>query len=189
MRLLRKSQEAPLQDCTPLTLNPTWRFMGSYKWGYKSPNKAYTSILTLLKTLLITTHEPPSAPGSASLQLWEYRNQKSLNLSTICTLNPNGIRGQGQKKLAGKVKNFVGKAKTLKTNLAHDFFNLAHQFFGFKHQNSWAKSKISWPKLSKRTLPTNFLTLPTNFFGFKHQNSWGKARGPNFRVSALGFRP
>ena len=103
--------------------------MGSYKWGYKSPNKAYTSILTLLKTLLITTHEPPSAPGSASLQLWEYRNQKSQNLSTICTLNPNGIRGQGQKNsrarsknFVGKVKQFVGKAKTLKTNLAHDFF-------------------------------------------------------------------
>ena len=22
-------------------LNPAWRFMGSYKWGYKSPNKGY----------------------------------------------------------------------------------------------------------------------------------------------------
>ena len=34
----------------------TWRFMGSYKWGYKSP----ITIVILLITLLITTHEPPS---------------------------------------------------------------------------------------------------------------------------------
>ena len=32
----------------------TWRFMGSYKWGYKSPNMVI-SIVTLLITLLITT--------------------------------------------------------------------------------------------------------------------------------------
>ena len=155
MRLLRKSQEAPLQDCTPLTLNPTWRFMGSYKWGYKSPNKAYTSILTLLKTLLITTHEPPSAPGSASLQLWEYRNQKSLNLSTICTLNPNRIRGQGQ-------KNSRARSKI-----------------------SWARSNNSWarPKLSKRILPTIFLTLPTNFLALstKIRGQSQKFRGQNSR--------
>ena len=34
----------------------TWRFMGSYKWGYKE-------VITHIKghrTLLITTHEPPS---------------------------------------------------------------------------------------------------------------------------------
>ena len=29
------------------TLNPTWRFMGSYKWAHKSPNIGYTySFLT-----------------------------------------------------------------------------------------------------------------------------------------------
>ena len=32
----------------------TWRFMGSYKWGYKSPNMGY------FVTPLITTHEPRS---------------------------------------------------------------------------------------------------------------------------------
>ena len=35
-------------------------FMGSYKWGYKSPNMGYKYIVTLLITPLITTHEPPS---------------------------------------------------------------------------------------------------------------------------------
>ena len=37
----------------------TWRFMGSYKWGYKSLNRVII-IVALLITLLITTHEPPS---------------------------------------------------------------------------------------------------------------------------------
>ena len=32
--------------------------MGSYKWGHKSPNLGY--IVTLIKTPLITTHEPAS---------------------------------------------------------------------------------------------------------------------------------
>ena len=41
--------------------------MGSYKWGYKSPNAVWvTSIVTLLRTLCVTTHEPPSR-----LQSWE----------------------------------------------------------------------------------------------------------------------
>ena len=36
--------------------------MGSDKWSYTSPNMGYKhiSIVTLLITLLITTHEPPS---------------------------------------------------------------------------------------------------------------------------------
>ena len=44
--------------------------MGSYKWSYKSPIWVI-SIVTLLITLLITTHEPPSIQlkrfGSGSL--------------------------------------------------------------------------------------------------------------------------
>ena len=35
-----------------LPKGPTWRFMGSYKWGYKSPNKGYKFIS--IATLLIT---------------------------------------------------------------------------------------------------------------------------------------
>ena len=35
--------------------------MGSYKWGYKSPNMGYKKTVTLLISLLITTHEPPSS--------------------------------------------------------------------------------------------------------------------------------
>ena len=39
----------------------TWRFMGSYKWGHKSPNMGYNMYIVALPiTLLITTHEPPS---------------------------------------------------------------------------------------------------------------------------------
>ena len=38
----------------------TWRFMGSYKLGEKSPTMGCKSIVTLLITLPITTHEPPS---------------------------------------------------------------------------------------------------------------------------------
>ena len=34
--------------------------MGSYKWGYKSPAIWVITIVILLITLLITTHEPPS---------------------------------------------------------------------------------------------------------------------------------
>ena len=37
----------------------TWRFRGSDKWGFTSLTWV-VSILTLLKTLSITTHEPPS---------------------------------------------------------------------------------------------------------------------------------
>ena len=37
----------------------TWRFLGSYKWGYKSLNMVIT-VHILLITLLITSHEPPS---------------------------------------------------------------------------------------------------------------------------------
>ena len=50
------AQSQPVQRC------PTWRFMGSYKWGYKSPNMGYT-IVILLITPLTTTHEPPSMEG------------------------------------------------------------------------------------------------------------------------------
>ena len=39
----------------------TWRFMGGYKYGYKSPNMGYNySYLTYNPTYIITTHEPPS---------------------------------------------------------------------------------------------------------------------------------
>ena len=34
--------------------------MGSDKWGYKSRTMGYKYIVTLLITLLITTHEPQS---------------------------------------------------------------------------------------------------------------------------------
>ena len=42
--------------------NPaTWRFMGSYKWGYKSKILGYKySYLTYSPTYNTTTHEPPS---------------------------------------------------------------------------------------------------------------------------------
>ena len=46
----------------------TWRFMGSYKWSYKSYYKSPIwdiSIVTLLITPLITTHEPPSLQRNA----------------------------------------------------------------------------------------------------------------------------
>ena len=39
-----------------LSSNSTWRFMGSYKWGYKL---SVIIMATLLITPLITTHEPP----------------------------------------------------------------------------------------------------------------------------------
>ena len=41
---------------------PTWRFMGSYKWSYK-----IKTIVTLLFTPLITSHEPPSRLSSVWL--------------------------------------------------------------------------------------------------------------------------
>ena len=37
----------------------TWRFMASYKWGYKSPKMAYKYSYPTYN-LRITTHEPPS---------------------------------------------------------------------------------------------------------------------------------
>ena len=46
-----------------VTMVPTWRFMGSYKWRYKSPH--------ILVTLLITTHEPPSTLCASSTGLQE----------------------------------------------------------------------------------------------------------------------
>ena len=36
--------------------------MGSYKWGYKSPNMAYNYSYPIVITPLIITHEPPSNP-------------------------------------------------------------------------------------------------------------------------------
>ena len=39
----------------------TWRFMGSYKWVI-SPLTGVIIVVALLKTPLITTHEPPSRP-------------------------------------------------------------------------------------------------------------------------------
>ena len=41
----------------------TWRFRGRYKWVI-SPLIWVLSIVTLLITLLISTHEPPSSPDS-----------------------------------------------------------------------------------------------------------------------------
>ena len=38
--------------------------MGSYKWGRKSPNLGYRSIVTLLITPLLSTHEPTSTSRS-----------------------------------------------------------------------------------------------------------------------------
>ena len=42
-----------------VAIDLTWRFMGSYRWGHKSPNWVLT-IVILLVALLLTTHEPPS---------------------------------------------------------------------------------------------------------------------------------
>ena len=56
----------------------TWRFMGSYRWGYKSPNRV-TSIATLLITLLITTHEPPSREMLQSIACYPQRTRKDDN--------------------------------------------------------------------------------------------------------------
>ena len=42
--------------------------MGSFKWGSKSPNMVYISIVILLITLLTTTREPPSR--LQGLALW-----------------------------------------------------------------------------------------------------------------------
>ena len=41
-------------------LEVTWRFMGSEKWGYTSPSIGYKCSYPTYRTLLITTHEPPS---------------------------------------------------------------------------------------------------------------------------------
>ena len=71
--------------------------MGSYKWGYKSPNWVITivtllitplitivtllitpliTIVTLLLTPLITTHEPPSTPLPPDLRRPAARDQQ-----------------------------------------------------------------------------------------------------------------
>ena len=47
------------QKSHPIKNNATWRFMGSYKWGY-SPLIGVVSIVTLLVTPLLTTHDSPS---------------------------------------------------------------------------------------------------------------------------------
>ena len=39
--------------------NPAWRFMGSYKWNYKSPNIGYHYSYPTHKPL-IATHDPPT---------------------------------------------------------------------------------------------------------------------------------
>ena len=43
--------------------------MGSYKYGYKSPNMGYNYIATLLIAPLISAHEPPSRVLGAPLFL------------------------------------------------------------------------------------------------------------------------
>ena len=42
------------------THNTTWRFMGSYKWGYTSLNMGYNYSYPTYITPFVTTHEPPS---------------------------------------------------------------------------------------------------------------------------------
>ena len=45
----------------------TWRFMGSYTWGYMSPNRSYNVYATY--NPLIIAHEPPSrAEGELPLE-------------------------------------------------------------------------------------------------------------------------
>ena len=42
----------------------TWRFMGSYKWGYQSPNMDYRcGYPTYYNPTYKTTHEPPVSAG------------------------------------------------------------------------------------------------------------------------------
>ena len=45
--------------------------MGSYKRGYKSPNMAYISIVTLIITPFMTTHEPPSRAVILIIGSWK----------------------------------------------------------------------------------------------------------------------
>ena len=45
----------------------TWGFMGSYKWGYKSPTIGYENGYPTYNPL-ITTHEPPSTVAERMLQ-------------------------------------------------------------------------------------------------------------------------
>ena len=48
------------QSLRKQTTRVTWRFMGSYKWGYKAPLRWVIILVTLLITPRITTHEPPA---------------------------------------------------------------------------------------------------------------------------------
>ena len=62
----------------------TWRFRGSYKWfrvlGLRviSPLVWVISIVTLLITLRITTHEPPSRASRLRLRNFRYKVQGFL---------------------------------------------------------------------------------------------------------------
>ena len=56
------------QTLDPKPQNPTSRFMGSYKCGYISPLIWFISVVTLLITLLTTTHEPPSKAQPAGMR-------------------------------------------------------------------------------------------------------------------------
>ena len=74
--------------------------MGSYKWGYKSPNLGYITIVTLLITPLITTHEPPSVrPVKESTTPPTCGEMKSITyhlLSNRRTYSSNHLRREGK---------------------------------------------------------------------------------------------
>ena len=42
--------------------------MGSYKWGYKSPNMGYKYSYPTSNPILITTHEPPNTESHAPVR-------------------------------------------------------------------------------------------------------------------------
>ena len=48
--------------------------MGSYNWGYKSPNMGYIYSYPTYITLLITTHEPPSK--AVRSRVWGFESRE-----------------------------------------------------------------------------------------------------------------
>ena len=72
----------------------TWRFVGRYKWVI-SPIKWVISIVTLLITLLITTHEPPSMmlskPGSARCVPSATMSHAAMNITMHFIQSPQKV--------------------------------------------------------------------------------------------------